>query len=50
MLGIMVVLHIMMLKILDICLMKMNMKILKILDICLMNMKAKHTKKLHLNQ
>ena len=55
MLGIMVVLYIMVLKILDICLMKMKIKISKILDICLMKMRMKmkikyHTKNLHLNQ
>ena len=39
MLGIMVALHIMVLKILDICLMNMKMKMLKISDIYLMNIK-----------
>ena len=57
MLGIILVLHKMVLKILDICLMKMKMMISKILAICLMKMKIMmkmkiklHTKNLHLNQ
>ena len=41
MLGIMVALYRMVLKILDICLMKMKIKISKILDICLMKMMMK---------
>ena len=41
MLGIMVAFYIMVLKILDICLMKMKIELSKILDICLMKMKMK---------
>ena len=41
MLGIMVAFYIMVLKILDICLMKMKIELSKILDICLMKMKLK---------